>query len=229
MPPYTLPQYKTRSTFKSQSHKRDGSNELRFEDEGGEEEVYLHAQKYLNAVVEDHETWLVGGSRDVTIGINQSETIGGHKDMTVGGEHREVVGASRHETIGGSNVRAVGASDSLDVGADQLISVGGDQHSTVGGSFRIEVGGNAQSVTGSNHYMLAGSNVVIEAGTSICLKVGGNFVKIDPSGVQIEGTMVLINCGSPAAPGTKVTAKKSLTPQKFAGPHAVRYPRSKLK
>jgi type VI secretion system secreted protein VgrG len=229
MPPYTLPQYKTRSTFKSQSHKAGGSNELRFEDEGGEEEIYLHAQKYLNAVVEDHETWLVGGSRDVTIALNQSETIGGHKDMTVGGEHREVVGASRHESIAASNVRDVGASDSHNVGADQLISVGRDQHSTVGGSFRIEVGGNAQSVTGSSHYIIAGSNVVIEAGTSICLKVGGNFVKIDPSGVQIEGTMVLINCGSPATPGTKVSAKKSLTPQKYAGPHAVRYPRSKLK
>ncbi|WP_415644377.1 bacteriophage T4 gp5 trimerisation domain-containing protein, partial [Shewanella algae] len=34
--------------LKTQSHKGEGSNELRFEDEAGEEEIYLHAQKDLN-------------------------------------------------------------------------------------------------------------------------------------------------------------------------------------
>jgi type VI secretion system secreted protein VgrG len=229
MPPYTLPQFKTRSTFKSQSHKTDGSNELRFEDEGGEEEVYLHAQKYLNAVVEDNETWLIGGSRDVTIGGSQSETIGMHKDMIVGGEHREMVGASRHETIGLSNIRIVGMSDSLLIGQDQTVNVSRDQHSEVGGSYRLEVGTDAQSAVMRDHYIAAGRNLVIEAGGSICLSVGANFVKIDSKGVQIEGTMVLINCGSQPTSGTEVRAKKYVMPQKFAGPHAVRYPRSKLK
>ncbi|MDG3714587.1 type VI secretion system tip protein VgrG, partial [Pseudomonas aeruginosa] len=43
-PPYELPKHKTRMTIKSQTHKGQGSNELRFEDEAGQEEVYIHAQ-----------------------------------------------------------------------------------------------------------------------------------------------------------------------------------------
>ncbi|MCU1743164.1 type VI secretion system tip protein TssI/VgrG, partial [Pseudomonas sp. 20P_3.2_Bac5] len=42
-PPYELPAHKTRMTLKSQTHKGDGFNELRFEDEAGQEEVFIHA------------------------------------------------------------------------------------------------------------------------------------------------------------------------------------------
>ncbi|WP_284400546.1 type VI secretion system tip protein TssI/VgrG, partial [Pseudomonas putida] len=43
LPPYDLPKHKTRMTIKSQTHKGDGFNELRFEDELGKEEVFIHA------------------------------------------------------------------------------------------------------------------------------------------------------------------------------------------
>ena len=41
LPPYDLPKHKTRMTIKSQTHKGDGFNELRFEDELGKEEVFI--------------------------------------------------------------------------------------------------------------------------------------------------------------------------------------------
>ncbi|MEX5590843.1 type VI secretion system tip protein VgrG, partial [Pseudomonas urmiensis] len=40
LPPYELPKHKTRMTLKSQTHKGQGFNELRFEDELGHEEVF---------------------------------------------------------------------------------------------------------------------------------------------------------------------------------------------
>jgi type VI secretion system secreted protein VgrG len=43
--------------------------------------------------------------------------------------------------------------------------------------------------------------VVIEAGTELTLKVGGNFIDINPSGVSIVGTMVMINSGGSAGSG----------------------------
>jgi type VI secretion system secreted protein VgrG len=43
--------------------------------------------------------------------------------------------------------------------------------------------------------------VVIEAGTELCLKVGGNFIDINPAGVTIVGTMVMINSGGSAGSG----------------------------
>ncbi|MEI6708529.1 MAG: type VI secretion system tip protein VgrG [Methylococcales bacterium] len=63
MPPYTLPANQTQSGLKSRSSKEgvaDNFNELRFEDKKGSEEVYFHAEKDLNCVVENNETRKIG-------------------------------------------------------------------------------------------------------------------------------------------------------------------------
>lgn len=46
--PYPLPEHKTRSTFKTDTHEGTGFNELRFEDQNGREEVFLHAEMNTN-------------------------------------------------------------------------------------------------------------------------------------------------------------------------------------
>jgi type VI secretion system secreted protein VgrG len=45
MSPYALPQHKTRTFLKTRTHKGEGSNELRFEDEAEKQQVYIPAQK----------------------------------------------------------------------------------------------------------------------------------------------------------------------------------------
>jgi type VI secretion system secreted protein VgrG len=47
----------------------------------------------------------------------------------------------------------------------------------------------------------AGMTVVLEAGVELTLKVGGNFIDINPAGVTIVGTMVMINSGGAAGSG----------------------------
>src|SRR5262249_18059206 len=42
---------------------------------------------------------------------------------------------------------------------------------------------------------LNAQQIIIEGSQQICLKVGGNFIKIDPSGITIQGTIVRINSG----------------------------------
>jgi type VI secretion system secreted protein VgrG len=44
--------------------------------------------------------------------------------------------------------------------------------------------------------------VVIEAGLELTIKGPGGFVKIDPAGVTIVGTMVMINSGGAAGTGS---------------------------
>ena len=93
--PYPLPANKTRSTFKTKTHKGFGSNELRFEDAFGMEEVYVHAQKDLNVEVNhdarrqvrndgiDHilrdKVSLVGGDHEEIIQGNVSISVGSNK------------------------------------------------------------------------------------------------------------------------------------------------------
>ena len=50
-PPYELPEHKTRTVFRTQSHKADGYNEMHFEDENDQEMVHFHAQKYIKTNV----------------------------------------------------------------------------------------------------------------------------------------------------------------------------------
>ena len=70
MPPYNLPANKTQSGVKSRSSKDGGVadfNELRFEDKAGSEEVYLHAQKDMNTVVEHDDIAKINNDQKITI------------------------------------------------------------------------------------------------------------------------------------------------------------------
>ncbi|MCE5985394.1 type VI secretion system Vgr family protein, partial [Pseudomonas sp. LF19] len=63
LPPYQLPKHKTRMTLKSRSHKGQGFNELRFEDELGQEEVFIHAEKDKNVHIKHNNGVFVGNDR----------------------------------------------------------------------------------------------------------------------------------------------------------------------
>ncbi|HEJ9539094.1 TPA: type VI secretion system tip protein VgrG, partial [Proteus mirabilis] len=99
-PPIKFPENKTQTTFRSQTHKGEGFNELRFEDAGGKQEVFLHAQKDMNTrvlhdrtthvlhdhveMIENNQQMQVKGARTETIDKDNSETVGQHKKITVG-------------------------------------------------------------------------------------------------------------------------------------------------
>jgi len=84
MPPYPLPDHQTRSTIKSESSLGGGgSNELRFEDRKGAEEVYLHAQKDLVEVAENDNTRTIKANQSFSVGGNQSFSITGDRTVNV--------------------------------------------------------------------------------------------------------------------------------------------------
>ncbi|MBA8902416.1 type VI secretion system tip protein TssI/VgrG [Phyllobacterium sp. P30BS-XVII] len=90
--PYTLPANKTKSTFRTNTHKGDGFNELSFEDENGQEEIYMHAQR-------DNRVH-VGNSRSKRVDNNQAESIGHNKTIEVGNNHHEVIGGNMTLMVG---------------------------------------------------------------------------------------------------------------------------------
>jgi len=81
IPPYALPDDKTRSTIKSDSSVGGGGfNELRFEDKSGAEEVYLHAEKDWNIQVKNCESETVGANISTNAGASISRGAG--KDIS---------------------------------------------------------------------------------------------------------------------------------------------------
>jgi type VI secretion system secreted protein VgrG len=95
-------------------------------------------------------------------------------------------------------------------GADNHIYVKGDQNEKVDGTASLKTGQNLlQKVgmkfaadAGTEIHLKSGTTLVLETGTSLTLKVGGNFININSAGVFITGTMVMINSGGAAGPGS---------------------------
>jgi type VI secretion system secreted protein VgrG len=91
--PYALPENKTRSVNRSNSHKSTGFNEVTLEDKTSGENMFFHAQKdhtsrVLNvrtARVDSHDVYSVGGNRAIEVAKNQKQEIGGSYNITVGG------------------------------------------------------------------------------------------------------------------------------------------------
>ncbi|CAB5127781.1 type VI secretion system Vgr family protein [Burkholderia cenocepacia] len=88
--------------IKSQTHKGAGSNELRFSDVNGAQEVFLHAQKDMNTVIKDSETHTVeAGGRTVSL-LKGSET----KQIAQGGL-KETIALTRDTTANVINTKAI--------------------------------------------------------------------------------------------------------------------------
>nr|WP_240355191.1 type VI secretion system tip protein VgrG [Pectobacterium brasiliense] len=89
--PYPLPANKTRTSLRTSTHKGAGFNELRFEDQAGQEEVFIHAQKDMNTVVLNNRTTSVtadhtesvGGNQAMSVVKDQSTEIQGHQNIAV--------------------------------------------------------------------------------------------------------------------------------------------------
>ncbi|MGH7066461.1 MAG: type VI secretion system Vgr family protein [Acetobacteraceae bacterium] len=164
MPPFALPGQQTKSGFRSRSSTGGGTSnysELSFDDTAGSEAVLLHAEKDLTTEVEHDQSLSVGNNRTVTIKKDESITIDGDRTLSVKGK----VGHTSE-----NNYTVTSSSGNIVVNAQA-------------GSVKI---------TGAQAIQLAvgeGSSVKMDP-TSITLTVGGNSIKIDPSGVAINGTMI---------------------------------------
>ncbi len=193
LPPYSLPQNKTKSTIKSHSSKGGGGfNEFRFEDKKGQEEVYLQGEKDWNILIKNDknqtvghdETLSVGNNRTKTVGVDQSETIGSNKTIKVGANHTEIiganmslnVGANKTETVAIASAETVGLAKALTIGAGYQRSIGAAMNTTVGLSMSEEVGLSKTSMVNKSITFQAGEEITVVTGkASLNMKSDGTI------------------------------------------------------
>lgn len=161
--PYALPGDKTKSTIKTNSSPGGGgSNELRFEDAKGSEEIYTHAQKDYNEVVENNHSTTVHANQTNSVDGSQTQSVGGSQSETVSGEQTMTVKKNRTVTIDGS----------------QSVTIKGAQANS-------GVSGSKLDITGD--YKVDASNTIeVRAPTHIKLTVGGSSILIEPGKITIE-------------------------------------------
>jgi len=141
MPPYDLPENQTQSGIKTRSSKKgtaENFNEIRFEDKKGEEELYIHAEKDCNRVVENNDTLKVGfddkDAGDQTIDIYNDRTT----TLEMGNETLTIKTGDRTESIDKGN-------DSLTIkmgNRDTKINMGKDTLEAMQ-SIEMKVGANS--------------------------------------------------------------------------------------
>ncbi|NER59571.1 type VI secretion system tip protein VgrG, partial [Pseudomonas sp. MAFF212428] len=199
LPPYKLPRHKTRMTIKSQSHKGNGFNELRFEDELGQEEVFIHAQRDQNSVVKNNQTLSVGVDRAKRIGQDEYTGIGRNRD--------EKVDNNEHVSIGQDRFHEVARDDTLNIVRNHTISTGKDRTEEVGNhrtdktvaNHRVEIGGHLEQAIAGHITVQAGEAIEqrtqvyeIQASNSLVLRSAGGTLRIDGAGITLEGVAIHI-------------------------------------
>jgi type VI secretion system secreted protein VgrG len=216
MPKHALPDESTKTGILTRSVKGGtaaNANELWFEDKKGSEQIYIHAEKDMTTSVEKANTRNVGTSETITVGASRSLTVDATQTTLIKKNHFTVVEADSNHTIKGNQKQKISGDTDIThdskltqkVSADYSMTIGGNRHEKVGSVYVVE--------SGQEVHLKGGMTVVIESGMNLCLKGAGGFISIDPAGVTIQGTMVLINSGGSPVSGTSVSVTDPEDPE----------------
>ncbi len=144
-PPYALPAERTRSGIRTSSTPGGGgSNELRFEDLAGSEEVYLHAQREHTVEVGRDESVTVQRDQRVSVLRDQVTRVQGAREVVVEGAQTSRVQGARADHVRGEFSTRVEGACSATVRGDASQQYDGELATRVGGVERREVVGASQ-------------------------------------------------------------------------------------
>ena len=178
LPPYELPKHKTRMTLKSQTHKGQGFNELRFEDELGHEEVFIHAQRDQNNHVGNDETSCIGRNRVERVGNDEQTAVGNDLRQQTGRDHSHSIGRTCQVSIGQDLLEQVGNERRESTHANHYQTVGGDNELVVNGRQTVSVG------QGVNHQTTV---YQLQVNERIEFRSPGGSIILDQHGITLDG------------------------------------------
>jgi type VI secretion system secreted protein VgrG len=237
--PYVLPDHKTVSTWKSKSYPNaDGGwyNEIKYEDQAGEELFYLQAQKNMRVLVKNDESITVGHDRDKYVigeeeevtgvnrtqiagvdrgrmtALNQTAVIGGHKLQRVIGDEREHTEISRMLLVKKSQDIVVKGHRRERVEYDQHLRVIGNRVEHVKKTRSLLVLEEKHEKVGQNFARASGKEHHVVAGEEWVGEATDITLKGPGGFVRIDATGVTIS-------GTFVKINVSGTPGHGHGSH----------
>ncbi|EPA8365058.1 type VI secretion system Vgr family protein [Vibrio fluvialis] len=159
--PYTLPDNKTKTVLRTETHQGQGYNELSFEDQAGSEQIYLHAQKDFDSLIENDHTSVINHDKHLTVENDRFTQIKNNQHLTVGGESRESVTGNR------------------------TLMVEGSLHVKTGSVWVNESGTEVHIKAGQKVVIEAGSEITVKAGGSF-VKVDPAGVHLSGAGVNLN-------------------------------------------
>lgn len=164
-PPYALPANKTKTVLRSETHQGQGFNELSFEDQSGSEQIYLHAQKDVEVMIENDHSSDIRHDLHLRVDNDRYTQIQTNDHLTVDGEQRLKIEANASREIGGAFQQKVTQKAILDSGSEVHLKGGNKVVLNAGSEITLKAGGSFVKVDA------AGVHVV---GSAIGLNSGGS-------------------------------------------------------
>ena len=164
MPPYPLPDEKTKTTIKSDSSKGGGGfNEVRFEDKKGEEQFFIHAEKDQDIRVKNDLREWIGNESHLIVKKDQVEMVEGDKHLTVKGDRNEKIDGAHSLTVGMDMQQKAGKNHAMDAGMEIHLKAGTNIVLEAGMSITLKAGGGF-IVVGPAGVTISGTPVLINSG-----------------------------------------------------------------
>ncbi|PKM46535.1 MAG: type VI secretion system tip protein VgrG [Gammaproteobacteria bacterium HGW-Gammaproteobacteria-1] len=200
---------KTQSGIKTRSTKNGTAanfNELRFEDKKGSEQVYLHAEKNLDTMVENDETLTVDHDRTKLIKHDENSTINHDRNKTVDNNQTETIGKNKTITVGDNHKESIGKNKTLDVADNHDESIGKNMTISVGKNLTESVEG-MYTETVTKDYSLKAKTITMEADTTVTIKTGAAKIVMKSNGdITMSGNNINIKgSGNVIIKGSKVS------------------------
>ena len=177
--PYELPANKTKSVFRTNTHKGQGFNELRFEDEAFQEEIRITAQRDMNTIIHNNESKISMKNSSSAVLNNKLSEVLGDSVTSVSGTFTIYTGPSG---ISAMIDRQIGYSSNLLSGVaasmrpDLFESSGSPGDFTIisDGSHNVTVRQSAQYHIGSNYNTSVVDSQFAQVGKNYSLSVAGS-------------------------------------------------------
>lgn len=188
MPTYPLPANKTRALWRTKRYGdpgdysgaqaldsgAPGANEIRFEDKGGAEELYVHAERDMNTRIRLDETHHVGQNLSEKVGLDRDRKVHQDETVTIGRDQTLDVVAQRHTTVGKDDTLEVTQTFKLTAKTSIVLQVGKSKiemqpdnivisspHVVVNGEASVTINSPETSANGKGTLTLAGGLVQI--------------------------------------------------------------------
>ncbi|WP_069383083.1 type VI secretion system Vgr family protein, partial [Halomonas caseinilytica] len=164
-PPYALPEHKTRTVLRTQTHQGEGFNELRFEDQHDAEQIWVHAQKDLELLTENDRTEEIRRDSHLAVKRDRVSELDRDDHLTVHGERRTQIDGDDHLSVGQTRHEKIGRA--------HLVEAGSEVHHKAGMKVVVEAGAEITLKAGGSFLKLDPSGVTI-VGPSVKINSGGS-------------------------------------------------------
>lgn len=191
--------------IRSQTHKGGGSNELRFSDVNGAQEVFMHAQKDMNTVVQDAQsTHVIKGDRTILVSTgdhatevstgNMSEAVkGNHTTLVTQGDHKTQVDTGNMETTVGKGDKTLTVAKG---NYETTVSVGDQAHTVTQGNTTQKSPAGVHTIEAKELWIKvggAGGTSIHMTADAIELHKGSSTVRLDAAEIKIQASNTHIN------------------------------------